>query len=100
MTDSNNWRYFADVYLDYTPARVVLANNSVLGQATIIEPQIPSAWTASSISVSVNLGKFASGQTAYLFVFDSTGTASAAGFPITVGGATTTLPAPSNLRVQ
>src|SRR5690242_11995798 len=30
----NNWRYFADIYLDYTPARVVLANNSNLAMAS------------------------------------------------------------------
>jgi len=32
----------------------------------------------------VNLGSFSTGQTAYLFVFDSTGTPSASGFPVTV----------------
>lgn len=97
----NNWRYFADVYLDYTLARVVLANSPNLGSATIVEPQIPSTWTGSAISITVNLGKFSAGQTAYLFVVDSTGVPSAAGFPVAVGGtATQTIQPPPNLRVQ
>jgi hypothetical protein len=98
---ANSWRYFADVYLDYTPARVVLANNPVLSAATITETQIPIAWSASSISVSVNLGKFTAGQTAYVFVVDPTGTPSTTGAPVVVTGGTvptTSLAAPSNLR--
>lgn len=82
---SNNWRYFADIYLDYSRARVVLANDATLAKATIIESQIPSAWSASSISFSVNLGKFTTGQTAYLFVFDPSGVPNTTGYPITVG---------------
>jgi hypothetical protein len=74
---TNNWRYFADVYLDYTPARVVLANNANLNAATIIETQIPSSWSTTSISFAANLGKFTSGQTAYLFVVSPSGLASA-----------------------
>jgi hypothetical protein len=73
----NNWRYFADVYLDYTPARVVLANNSILSAASIVETQIPSSWSSTSISFSANLGKFTSGQTAYLFVVSPSGQVSA-----------------------
>lgn len=98
----NNWRYFADVYLDYSRARVVLANNASLTSSTVIEPQIPSSWSAGSINVSVNLGRFTTGQTAYLFVFDPTGVPNATGFPITVGSGAggVRLPPPSNLRVQ
>lgn len=101
----NNWRYFSDIYLDYTPARVVLANNASLSQATIIEPQIPQSWSSGSIDISVNLGKFASGQTAYLVVVDGGGNAST-GYPVTVGGSssggstsTTPLP-PSNFTAH
>jgi hypothetical protein len=98
--NSSAWRYFADVYLDYTPARVVLANQPVLSQASVIEPQIPSAWSAAAITFSVNLGKFTAGQTAYLFVIDAAGHPSAAGFPITVGrSAGNRLPPPQNLRI-
>jgi hypothetical protein len=100
----NNWRYFADVYLDYTPARVVLANNSNLSNATIIESQIPSSWSNNSIAFSVNLGKFTTGQSAYLFVVDSTGARNATGIPVTVGGAggggVPVLDPPTNLRAM
>jgi len=101
IADGTQWRYFSDVYLDYTPARVVLANNAVLNIATIIEPQVPSSWSTGSISIAVNLGKFTAGQTAYLFVFDPTGVPSTVGFPITVnaGVGGTQLPAPQNLRL-
>jgi len=97
----NNWRYWADVYLDYSPARVVLANNAVLSVATIREVQIPTSWSAGSISVSVNLGKFSAGQPAFLFVVDPTGVPNAAGFPVIAGNSSgSQLPAPPNLRVQ
>ena len=81
---TNNWRYFADVYLDYTPARVVLANNANLSLATIIETQIPTGWSDTSIALTVNLGQFTSGQTAYLFVVNPSGQPSDPGFPLVV----------------
>jgi hypothetical protein len=81
---TNNWRYFADAYLDYTPARVVLANNAALSLATIVETQIPTSWSDTSITFTVNLGKFTSGQIAYLFVVNTSGLASDPGFPLAV----------------
>lgn len=81
---SNNWRYFADLYLDYSRARVILGNTPTLANSTIREVQIPSAWSSSSITISANLGKFADGQTAYLFVVDPNGVANATGFPVTL----------------
>ncbi|MEJ2646578.1 MAG: hypothetical protein P8180_17020, partial [Gammaproteobacteria bacterium] len=81
----DNWRYFADVYLDLSIARVVLANNADLDAATVIEPQIPSEWSDGSITAAVNLGRFTTGQTAYLFVVDPSGQHGATGFPIVVG---------------
>jgi hypothetical protein len=97
---TNNWRYFADVYLDYTPARVVIANNANLSAATIIENQIPSVWTSTSVAISANLGKFSAGQTAYLFVVDSSGVRNTSGFPVTIGGSAPAEPPPANLQVQ
>jgi hypothetical protein len=81
---SNAWRYFADLYVDNTLARVILCNNSNYNAATIREPQIPTAWSASSITVTGNLGKFTAGATAYLFVIDAAGSVSN-GFSVTVG---------------
>lgn len=99
---SNNWRYFADAYVDNSLARVVLANNASLSKATVIENQIPSAWSADSITATVNLGKFSAGQTAYLFVVDPSGSVNSAGFPITIGGTSTakTPNAPTSVSAQ
>src|SRR3954467_6230887 len=87
-----NWRYFADVYLDYSRSRVVLGNAPTLAASTRREVQIPTSWSGNSITLSANLGGFANGQTAYVYVFDANGNANGAGFPITVGGSTTAPP--------
>jgi hypothetical protein len=89
MQSPTNWRYFADAYVDLTLQRVVLANSPTLATATIIEPQIPSAWNDGSITATVNLGRFAQGDKAYLFVVDATGTPNATGLPVTAGGGAT-----------
>jgi hypothetical protein len=96
----NNWRYYDDVYLDTTLSRVVLADKSALSRATIIENQIPSSWNDGSITATVNLGKFAQGQAAYLFVVDSSGTPSATGVAVTAGGTAATPNAPSAISVH
>jgi hypothetical protein len=96
MQNARNWRYFADVYVDLTLSRVVLANSRELTQATIIENQIPSKWTDTSINATVNLGRFAKSEPIYLFVVDSSGTTNAPGFPLTAGGGTVVAgPAPA-----
>ena len=97
---SGNWRYFDDAYVDTTLSRVVLADKPVLSQATIIENQIPSSWSDGSITATVNLGKFAQGQTAYLFVVDSSGTPNVAGRAVTAGGSVATPNAPSAISVH
>jgi hypothetical protein len=97
---SSNWRYYDDVYVDTTLSRVVLADQKVLNQATIIENQIPSDWSDSSITATVNLGKFTQGQTAYLFVVDASGTPSATGLAVTAGGSTNAPNPPAAVSVQ
>jgi hypothetical protein len=97
---TNNWRYFDDAYLDTTLARVVLADKAVLSHASIIENQIPSAWSDGSVTSTVNLGKFNQGETAYLFVVNSAGIPSATGLAVTVGGSVATPNAPSGISVH
>jgi hypothetical protein len=80
---TNNWRYFTDVYLDYTPARIVLANNATLSLATIVENQIPTAWSDNSITFGVNLGKFPTGP-AWLFVVNLCGQPSNSGIQVPI----------------
>ena len=84
--DSDAFRYFDDIYIDSTLARVVLVNNSNYDNATVIEPQIPSVWSNGSITFTVNLGKFEQGETAYLFVFDADNNHNLTGYPVTIGG--------------
>jgi len=79
----NNFRYFDDIYMDNTFSRVVLADNSNFEQATIVEPQIPSAWSGNSITVNTNLGAL-TGNTAYIFVFDADNNYNAVGYSITL----------------
>lgn len=97
---SNNSEIYTDnVYLDTTWARVELGNESTYATSKHREIQIPSAWSSSgnSITVSVNTGTFQPGQTAYLYVFDSTGNVNTPGFPVTIGtsGSISAPPAPN-----
>ncbi len=97
----NNWRYFADVYLDYSLSRVILGNAATYAASTIREVQIPSAWSNTSLTLTTNLGQFTSG-TAYIYVVDSSGAVNANGYPITIGGISDTTPpaAPTGLVVN
>ena len=101
--NDNNHNFFDDIYVDYTFSRVVLANNQNYDQATITEPQIPSAWNGNSISSDVNLGKLPDSGTVYLFVFDADGNHNATGYPVIIGsgsGDTIAPNAPSGLSVR
>jgi hypothetical protein len=84
----NNWRYFADVYLDYSRARIILGNAATFAASTVREVQIPASWSSTSITVAVNLGRFAAGQTAYLYVVDANGQVNANGRAVTIGSST------------
>jgi hypothetical protein len=102
LGSNDAFRYFTDVYMDVTPARVVLANNANYSSATIFEPQIPTAWSNTSITCTVNLGRLPDQGTAYLFVFDSSNNRNATGFPVTIGGSPgDTIPPspPTGLRI-
>ncbi len=79
----NCYRFFDDIYIDNTWSRVILANNSNYENATITEPQIPTAWSTNSITITVNLGKL-TGNSAYLFVFDIDNNCNPIGYPIEI----------------
>lgn len=89
--------YVDDVYLDKTRARVELGNAPTYSSCTNREPQIPSSWSNTSITTTLNKGRFNSGDTAYLFVIDANGVPSP-GYPITIGAPTggTTSPPTDN----
>lgn len=89
------WRYFDDIYIDNTFARVVLGNASTYDGSAIREMQIPSAWSNTSITVTVNLGRL--GTSSYLYVFDADGNVNANGIPV---GCLSCPSPPTSLRVK
>lgn len=78
----NNYRYFADVYVDRSQARIVLTNQGALlggigetaGIASVREMQVPVAWSSTSIQFRVNLGVHGSVGTGHLYVVNASGT--------------------------
>ena len=73
--------YYDDLYVDVTLARVEVGDQPTWVACSTREIQIPTAWSDTGVSVTVNQGTFGYGS-AYLFVVDSNGAASP-GFPIT-----------------
>jgi len=82
---TNAWRYFADIYHDYSRSRVIIGNASTYNASTIREVQVPSAWSDGSITLSINQGVYAAGQTAYLYIVDPDGSVNTNGYPIVFG---------------
>jgi hypothetical protein len=97
---TGNYRYWAGIYADSTYARVMVGNNPTWGNCTIREPQIPSQWSGTSITCTVNQGQFGEGR-AYLFVFNASNEHNGTGYPISFGsGQDTQAPAaPTGLEV-
>ena len=71
--------------MDGTHARVMLGDNQDYSNCTIMEPQIPSAWSDTSITVTTNIGPLSEPALAYLFVFDSDDNHNAVGYPVSIG---------------
>jgi hypothetical protein len=65
----DNYMYWADCFLDFGGERVVLGNANTIGACTYLEPQPYTAWSASEITLTANLGAVPSG-TAYLYFMD------------------------------
>ncbi|MEZ5543294.1 MAG: hypothetical protein R3F42_14830 [Pseudomonadota bacterium] len=78
-----------DIYVDRSFARVMLGNAPTYSGSDQFEMQVPSAWSASSISVTVNTGAFNSGSTAYLYIVDANGNVNNSGYPVVIGAAGT-----------
>lgn len=71
--NANNRRYFADIYVDNSFRRLVLANNATYASATIVEPQPCTAWADGSITATCNKGALSAGAV-YPFVQTAAGT--------------------------
>lgn len=77
----NSYVYMDDIYVDNTRAWTCLATESTWASRTLCEPQIPSAWADTEITVTVNKGALVC-ATCYLYVVDSTGAVNANGFAV------------------
>ena len=91
--------YSDDIYLDITQARVELctvstwANRYTSGARCEIQP--PTSWSTTSITFQANTTGWSTSQTAYLYVVDSNGNVNSNGYPVTIGGGTPVVAAPS-----
>ena len=85
-SDKSQTIYYDNIYVDNTWSRAEICDDSDRSRVGHCEIQIPTKWSNSSITLTVNHGSFKTGQTAYLYVVDSNGNANSKGFPITIGG--------------
>lgn len=67
---------YDDIYIDFTQARVEIADTDTWSSRTTSEIQIPTAWGATEIQVTLNQGGFDSLSGKYLYVIDSSGNVS------------------------
>jgi hypothetical protein len=82
LRDENKQAWFDDVYIDTTPARVELCNESTWATRKHCEIQVPTAWSPSSINITLNKGSLLNMGNAYIYVVDANGEANASGVPI------------------
>jgi len=97
------WGYWDEVYIDITRARIEIGNESSFANCTHREIQIPyGTWVDGSLTFTFNVGTFTAGQTAYIFVIDSSGNHNTTGWgPVTIGSSQTqTMSYPESLQVN
>jgi len=83
---ANALEWWDDAYIDNTRARVELSDSATWAGATHREIQISSLWSASDISIALNLGSFSVSDTLYLYVVDADGNVNSAGYPLAKAG--------------
>lgn len=91
----NSYVYFDDVYIDNTWARVMAGDQNTFDSSAHREIQIPSAWSDTEITITLNQGSFASLNNTYIYVVDANGNASN-GFRL----CTTCFRPPANFQTQ
>ena len=89
----NSYQYWDDAYVDTTRAHVEIGNAATYSACTHREIQIPSAWSATSITITANQGAFATLANAYLFVVDRNGAANTVGYLLGGSGGDAVSPA-------
>ncbi|QQS21366.1 MAG: hypothetical protein IPL87_02540 [Candidatus Moraniibacteriota bacterium] len=90
--------WFDDIFIQNGVARVELCDSPTWSTRGECDVQPRTAWSDTSISITLNAGGFSAGQTAYLYVIDASGTPNASGYPVTIGASSsdTTPPVRSN----
>lgn len=92
--------YIDDLYIDRTWSRVEIGDASTYSACTHREIQIPSAWSAGSITTTINQGSFANNSTVYLYVTDGNDDVNINGFPIVINSSDAIAPsAPTGLGI-
>ena len=79
------YTYWDDVYVDTSQARVEIGDAPTYETSRHREIQLPNAWTASSITITLNQGSFSDLSNLYLYVTDSAGRVNSTGFPLILG---------------
>ncbi len=92
--------YVDNVYIDSSWARVEIGNASTYTASTVRAIQIPTSWSASSVTVNVNTGSFTTGSTAYLYVVDSSGAVNSNGIAVTIGAGSKAPSPPTNVTAN
>lgn len=85
--DASGQCYYDDVYVATGPgarARVEIGNAANYEDCTNLAVLTPTSWSDTTINTQVRSGSFSAGQSVYLFVINSSGTASV-GYPLTMG---------------
>lgn len=82
-----------DIYIDKTRARIEVCDSSTWAARTHCEVQIPSAWSDTSITATLNQGSFGSLGSSYLYAIDSSGNVNSSGYLLSGGGPPPAAPA-------
>jgi hypothetical protein len=91
---------FDDIFVNFTAARVELGDAATWSAVRKKEVQLPVSWGSGSVTVRVNGGEFASGQSAYLYVVNSSGAVNSNGFPVKLGGSALAPNPPTSVSAQ
>lgn len=82
LTDGETEVYYDDAYFDNSWARVEIGDSKSFDNCSHREIQIPSDWSDTSITITVNQGSFQRGDTVYLYVVDPDGNVNVNGYPV------------------
>jgi hypothetical protein len=84
--NDGNRLWVDDVYVDTTWSRVMIGDASTYASCNNLEVQIPTAWSANSITVASRPGAFNKGARVYLYVFDKFNRVNETGYPLAIDG--------------